>query len=184
MNYTYITLILSIILTVIFWVKYNTEIKKKKKNRNETNIKIFLYSGIVSLLSTLGTLAYIIYKYMKNSNKKRIEYYSKKLLDDFSGPLPDDEKKYVVLEDCDNLYKSFPDKKAAEEYLTFKKDTEAMSKKYQMQLLEATTKGDNDLVKKLNDKLRDLEYIKINFCKTSAMTNLNFSNWNAYLQSK
>jgi len=69
MKYTYISLILSPILTIVFFVKYSTEIKKKKKDRNETNIKIFLYSGIVSLLTTLGVLAYIIYKYMKSRNK-------------------------------------------------------------------------------------------------------------------
>ena len=59
-----------------------------------------------------------------------------------------------------------------------------MSKKYKEQRSEATKNGDNELVKKLNDKIRDLEYFKINFCKNSALTNLKFPNWDSYLQSK
>ncbi len=59
MNYTYITLILSVILTIVFLLIYKQELGKKKANRIKTDPNTFLYSTGTSFIIVVVTIMYL-----------------------------------------------------------------------------------------------------------------------------
>lgn len=182
------TIIISIsfFLTILFFGLYNNEAKKEEKEQNKTNKRNFLITAISFLLLLIGMFIYFYFYFdwRKTIKENKVKYYAKKLLDDFTGDLQSERKESVVLEDCNNIFRNHPNEKASEQYFDMRKDFAEKANQYKEELLKAGSNGNIELMKKLSDKIRDLRYNEINFCKSQALQNLHFSNWNAYMETK
>jgi len=182
--YTYIILIIiSLLLSIILFLLYNKEVNKEVKYQNKNKKNGFLISGIIFLLITITVLIYIVYNWKVYNRQRLLKYYSKKLLEDSSGDLNTEEKEYAILEDCTNLFKNYPDKESADQYFDMKDDFANKTANYKMDLLDASNKGECDIVKKSITKINDLKYNEINFCKTQALQKLHYTSWNEYMQT-